>query len=50
MKLPTKDQIKTVLDKVKDFFGDAKESFGKITALNSTTDDSNEEDTTDKSK
>jgi uncharacterized protein YjbJ (UPF0337 family) len=25
-----------VLDKVKDFFGDAKESFGKLTALNST--------------
>ncbi|KAF3520043.1 hypothetical protein DY000_02062997, partial [Brassica cretica] len=32
--LPTQDQLKTVLDKVKDFFGDAKESFGKISSLN----------------
>ncbi|XP_022727260.1 protein HHL1, chloroplastic-like isoform X1 [Durio zibethinus] len=35
IELPTQDQLKTVLDKVKDFFGDAKESFGKITELNS---------------
>ncbi|GMH01528.1 hypothetical protein Nepgr_003367 [Nepenthes gracilis] len=34
IELPTKDQLKTVLDKVKDFFGDAKESFGKLTSLN----------------
>ncbi|KAI4384174.1 hypothetical protein MLD38_002362 [Melastoma candidum] len=34
IELPTPDQLKTVLDKVKDFFGDAKESFGKLTALN----------------
>lgn len=33
-----------MLDKVKDFFGDAKETFGKITALNSTgTDEESEE-------
>ncbi|XP_011042325.1 PREDICTED: uncharacterized protein LOC105138036 [Populus euphratica] len=36
IELPTQDKLKTVLDKVKDFFGDAKESFGKLTALNST--------------
>lgn len=36
IELPTPDKLKTVLDKVKDFFGDAKESFGKLTALNST--------------
>lgn len=41
--LPTEDQLKTVLDKVKDFFGDAKESFGKLTALNSTTTEESEE-------
>lgn len=35
VQLPTQDQLKTVVDKVKDFFGDAKESFGKITTLNS---------------
>lgn len=35
IELPTQDQLKTVVDKVKDFFGDAKESFGKITTLNS---------------
>lgn len=35
LQLPTQDKLKTVLDKVKDFFGDAKESFGKLTALNS---------------
>ncbi|KAJ8615651.1 hypothetical protein MRB53_035023 [Persea americana] len=40
IELPTQEEMKTVLDKVKDFFGDAKESFGKMTALNST---SNEE-------
>ncbi|XP_050276372.1 protein HHL1, chloroplastic isoform X1 [Quercus robur] len=43
IELPTEDQLKTVLDKVKDFFGDAKESFGKLTALNSTTTEKSEE-------
>ncbi|XP_057949455.1 protein HHL1, chloroplastic isoform X2 [Malania oleifera] len=37
IELPTQGELKTVFDKVKDFFGDAKESFGKMTALNSTT-------------
>lgn len=46
--LPTPDQLKTVLDKVKDFFGDAKESFGKITALNTLED--SEESSTEKAK
>ncbi|KAL2332699.1 hypothetical protein Fmac_013912 [Flemingia macrophylla] len=49
IELPTQDQLKTVLDKVKDFFGDAKESFGKITSLGTTTEDS-EEDTQEKAK
>lgn len=31
--LPKQDELKTVVDKVKDFFGDAKESFGKLTSL-----------------
>ncbi|KAL0664165.1 hypothetical protein Bca4012_101003 [Brassica carinata] len=39
IELPTQDQLKTVLDKVKDFFGDAKESFGKISSLNSGADE-----------
>ncbi|CAI9093290.1 OLC1v1028759C1 [Oldenlandia corymbosa var. corymbosa] len=34
IELPRKEELKTVLDKVKDFFGDAKESFGKLTSLN----------------
>ncbi|KMT01636.1 hypothetical protein BVRB_9g210970 [Beta vulgaris subsp. vulgaris] len=46
IELPTQDQLKTVVDKVKDFFGDAKESFGKITTLNS----SEEADETSESK
>ncbi|KAE9607987.1 hypothetical protein Lal_00003689 [Lupinus albus] len=51
IELPTEDKLKTVLDKVKDFFGDAKESFGKITALGSTTtDDESDKDTKQKSK
>ncbi|XP_010248828.1 PREDICTED: protein HHL1, chloroplastic [Nelumbo nucifera] len=37
IELPRKEELKTVLDKVKDFFGDAKESFGKLTALNPAT-------------
>ncbi|KAL3337350.1 hypothetical protein AABB24_029818 [Solanum stoloniferum] len=41
IELPTPDKLKTVVDKVKDFFGDAKESFGKLTALP----ESSEEDT-----
>ncbi|XVE74870.1 hypothetical protein DITRI_Ditri12bG0053200 [Diplodiscus trichospermus] len=50
IELPTQDQLKTVLDKVKDFFGDAKESFGKITALKSATPDESEEKSTEKAK
>ncbi|RDX69350.1 Protein HHL1, chloroplastic [Mucuna pruriens] len=48
IELPTQDQLKTVLDKVKDFFGDAKESFGKITSLGTTATEESEEDTTEK--
>ncbi|CAL5398533.1 unnamed protein product [Camellia sinensis] len=47
--LPSKDELKTVLDKVKDFFGDAKESFGKMTALNSTATEELEEKPQEKS-
>ncbi|KAK9060199.1 hypothetical protein SSX86_020903 [Deinandra increscens subsp. villosa] len=36
IELPTKAELKTVLDKVVDFFGDARESFGKLTDLKST--------------
>lgn len=43
LQLPTQEELKTVLDKVKDFFGnatsDAKESFGKLTSLGSLTDE-----------
>ncbi|KAL6350313.1 hypothetical protein AAG906_004262 [Vitis piasezkii] len=49
IELPTQGELKTVLDKVRDFFGDAKESFGKLTALNSTTEES-EEMSNEKSK
>ncbi|KAJ8569679.1 hypothetical protein K7X08_006256 [Anisodus acutangulus] len=42
IELPTPDKLKTVVDKVKDFFGDAKESFGKLTALPAS--ESSEED------
>ncbi|MED6119802.1 Protein hhl1, chloroplastic [Stylosanthes scabra] len=50
VELPTQDKLKTVLDKVKDFFGDAKESFGKITALGSTETEESEGDKKEKSK
>lgn len=50
LQLPTEDQLKTVLDKVKDFFGDAKESFGKITALNSESSEETKEASTGKAK
>lgn len=50
IELPTPDKLKTVLDKVKDFFGDAKESFGKITALNSTSSEESEENSKEKAK
>ncbi|XP_018813126.1 protein HHL1, chloroplastic isoform X2 [Juglans regia] len=50
IELPTQDELKTVLDKVKDFFGDAKESFGKLTALNSSTTDELEEKSKEKAK
>ncbi|XP_008807203.2 protein HHL1, chloroplastic [Phoenix dactylifera] len=46
IELPTQEELKTVLDKVKDFFGDAasgaKESFGKLTTLNSLTNEEKE--------
>lgn len=48
--LPTQDQLKTVFDKVKDFFGDAKESFGKISSLNPGTEGETEESTDEKAK
>ncbi|XP_057429273.1 protein HHL1, chloroplastic [Lotus japonicus] len=45
IELPTQDKLKTVLDNVKDFFGDAKESFGKITtSLGATASEESEED------
>ncbi|XP_068666923.1 protein HHL1, chloroplastic [Aristolochia californica] len=44
IELPTQEELKTVVEKVKDFFGDAtsnaKESFGKLTSLS--TEDSEE--------
>lgn len=46
--LPTKDKLKTVVDKVKDFFGETKESFGKLTFLNNEA-ESSEEDAKEKS-
>ncbi|GER48002.1 hypothetical protein STAS_25155 [Striga asiatica] len=42
IELPTPDELKTVVDKVKDFFGDAKESFGKMTFLNTGAESSEE--------
>ncbi|KAL8121321.1 protein HHL1, chloroplastic-like isoform X2 [Apium graveolens] len=33
VELPRREELKTVVDKVKDFFGDAKESFGKLTSI-----------------
>jgi hypothetical protein len=48
--LPTEDELKTVLDKVKDFSGDANDSFGKLTALNSTTTEELEEKPKEKAK
>ncbi|KAK9276303.1 hypothetical protein L1049_005834 [Liquidambar formosana] len=50
IELPKEEELKTVLDKVKDFFGDAKESFGKITALNPATTEESEEISKEKSK
>lgn len=43
IELPQKHELKTVLDKVKDFFGDAKESFGKLTTLNLSSDSTDED-------
>ncbi|XP_073007659.1 protein HHL1, chloroplastic [Typha latifolia] len=47
IELPAQEELKTVLDKVKDFFGDAtsgaKESFGKLTALGSVSNESESE-------
>ncbi|XP_047972943.1 protein HHL1, chloroplastic [Salvia hispanica] len=45
IELPRPEELKTVVDKVKDFFGDAKESFGKMTFLD-TGDDSSEDEVT----
>ncbi|PKA55510.1 hypothetical protein AXF42_Ash006712 [Apostasia shenzhenica] len=46
IELPKQEELKTVIDKVKDFFGDAasgaKESFGKITSLGSMTTEKSE--------
>ncbi|KAF5793655.1 hypothetical protein HanXRQr2_Chr08g0318911 [Helianthus annuus] len=52
VELPTQAELKTVLDKVVDFFGDAKESFGKLTDLKSTSDTESEstENASDKPK
>ncbi|XP_022131326.1 protein HHL1, chloroplastic isoform X2 [Momordica charantia] len=50
IELPTQDQLKTVLDKVKDFFGDAKDSFGKLTALGSLEGEESDENSTEKAK
>lgn len=43
IELPPESELKTVVDKVKDFFGEAKESFGKLTDLGSTTTTESEE-------
>lgn len=48
--LPTQDQLKTVVDKVKDFFGSAKESFGKLMTLNLPSSEVEEETSADKTK
>ncbi|XP_023546498.1 protein HHL1, chloroplastic-like isoform X1 [Cucurbita pepo subsp. pepo] len=50
IELPTQDQLKTVLDKVKDFFGDAKESFGKLTAIGSLEGEESDENSEEKAK
>ncbi|XP_076940487.1 protein HHL1, chloroplastic-like [Bidens hawaiensis] len=50
IELPQKDELKTVLDKVVDFFGDAKESFGKLTDIKSTSDTESEENASEKPK
>ncbi|XP_073131034.1 protein HHL1, chloroplastic-like isoform X2 [Henckelia pumila] len=49
IELPSQAELKTVFDKVKDLFGDARESFGKMTFLNSGT-ESAEEDNKEKSR
>ncbi|GAB2214335.1 hypothetical protein Droror1_Dr00018678 [Drosera rotundifolia] len=48
--LPPKEKLKTVLDKVKDFFREAKESFGKISALNLGTSEESEQTSAEKPK
>ncbi|GFY91478.1 hypothetical protein Acr_07g0016740 [Actinidia rufa] len=50
IELPTQAEIKTVIDKVKDFFGDAKESFGKLTALDINATEKSEEKPEEKPK
>ncbi|XP_073054112.1 protein HHL1, chloroplastic-like [Primulina eburnea] len=46
IELPSQEELKTVLDKVKGFFGGAKESFGKMTFLNSEAETSEEDKST----
>ncbi|KVI05732.1 hypothetical protein Ccrd_015946 [Cynara cardunculus var. scolymus] len=41
--LPTRAEMKTVFDRVLDFFGDAKESFGKLTDIKPTSETEPEE-------
>ncbi|CAH9120306.1 unnamed protein product [Cuscuta epithymum] len=48
--LPRKEELKTVVDKVKDFFGVAKESFGKLSALNLSSDSTEEDSENSKEK
>ncbi|XP_043723597.1 protein HHL1, chloroplastic [Telopea speciosissima] len=50
IELPTQKELKTVVDKVIDFFGDAKESFGKLTTISSTTAEESEENSKEKIK
>ncbi|GFP96065.1 hypothetical protein PHJA_001750600 [Phtheirospermum japonicum] len=50
IELPTQGELKTVVDKVKDFFGDAKESFGKMTFLNTEGAESTDADAKEDSK
>ncbi|XP_024990179.1 protein HHL1, chloroplastic isoform X2 [Cynara cardunculus var. scolymus] len=50
IELPTRAEMKTVFDRVLDFFGDAKESFGKLTDIKPTSETEPEESANDKPK
>lgn len=50
IELPRQEELKTVLDKVKDFFGGAKESFGKLTSLSSELESTDEDSGESKEK